>query len=123
MGKWDSFKSSKYKVVDLGRPATFLIPECKLQNSIGNHTVEKSIEAFLLENFGAFTTTSIPSFGVWMNETQIHYDECKRYEVSFVGKEKVQILLDFLSEIAKATQEICLYVCAGQYSCLLYPTP
>lgn len=122
MGKWDDFESPNYKIRDLGRPAIFLIPEIKLRNTIDETSVEKAIETFLLENFGAFTTTSIPSFGVWVNETKIHYDECKRYEVSFVGKEKIAILLDFLAKIAIATDEICLYFCAGQYACLLYPS-
>lgn len=123
MGKWDDFKSSTYKIHDLGRPAVFLIPEIKLQNAMNGISVEKAVEAFLLEKFGAFTTTSLPSFGVWVNETQIHYDQCKRYEVSFVGKEKITMLLEFLAKIAIATDEICLYFCAGQYACLLYPTP
>jgi len=91
---------------------------------MNNTTVEEAIKAFLMEHFGAFTTTLLPQFGVWMDDGEtIHYDECCRYEVSFVGKEHIPKLLQFLSEVALATEEICLYVSAGQYTCLLYPAP
>jgi len=89
---------------------------------MGEKTVEEAIRIFLMAHFGAFTTIPLPYFGVWMDNEIIHYDECCRYEVSFAGKEHIPTLLEFLAEVAMATEEICLYVSAGQYTCLLYPT-
>ena len=124
MSKWDGFHSPNYTIVDLGRPAVFHIPTTKLSCAMGNTSVEEAIKSFLMEHFTAFSATTPPNFGVWMDETEkIHYDECRRYEVSFVGKEKIPKLLEFLTDVALATNEICLYVSAGQYTCLLYPAP
>ena len=122
MSKWAEFTSDAYQIVDLGRPAVFFIPAPKLECTMGDVTVREAIAEFLMEEFGAFTTTLLPQFGVWMDRGQkVHYDECCRYEVSFVGKENIPKLLEFLAQVARATDEICLYVAAGQYTCLLYP--
>jgi hypothetical protein len=119
--KWDEFASTKYTLKNLGRPAVFLIPSKKLRHQMNETTVEESVKIFLMGQFGAFSMTPLPYFGVWMDGEVIHYDECCRYEVSFVGKEHIPKLLEFLSDVAIATEEICLYVSAGQYTCLLYP--
>lgn len=119
--KWREFPSSKYTLMDLGRPAVFLVPTKKLQCRMNDVSIEEAIRQFLMKEFSAFSMTPLPYFGVWMDGEMIHYDECCRYEVSFLGKQHIQTLLEFLSDVAIATEEICLYVCAGQYTCLLYP--
>ena len=95
MSKWEEFKSSRvYRLVDLGRPAVFLIPARKLGrnfNPSNPHfgTVQEAIESFLAQTFSAFTVTSIPNFGCWYDGTVRVFDECVQYEVSFDGKEKI----------------------------------
>ncbi|OGN03312.1 MAG: hypothetical protein A2655_00590 [Candidatus Yanofskybacteria bacterium RIFCSPHIGHO2_01_FULL_43_42] len=121
--KWAKFsKSSHYRLVDLGRPAVFLIPDKKLKVKTEGETVESHIRTFLSDNFGAFTSSTVANFGVWINEERVVFkDRCRVYEVSFNGKHKIPILLKKLAEIARLIGEECIYCKAGQYSCLIYP--
>lgn len=120
--KWSGLEGKGYKIEDLGRPAIFLIPVKKLDIEILGRTVEYRLRQFLIEKFGAFTASRIPSFGFWKNtEHAAISDECAIYEVSFVGKDKIPVLLRKLAEIAKDIDEECVYFKAGQYSCLVYP--
>ncbi|MBI5732348.1 hypothetical protein HY967_00085 [Candidatus Jorgensenbacteria bacterium] len=123
LGKWSSFEDEKnYHIENLGRPAIFLIPSHKLERDAGGITVRRVLHEFLTEKFGAYTTSIIPSFGFWNNEgDQLICDECCQYEVSFDGKGKVPLLLKKLAEIAKLIREDCIYLKAGQYTCLVSP--
>lgn len=118
-GKWSSFTCDDYALEDLGRPAIFLIPTKKLRKS---RKVEKELHKFLVRSFGAYTSSTIPSFGFWRNSKKATIcDECRQYEVSFPGKERISLLLKKLAEIALVLKEECIYVKAGQYSALVYP--
>lgn len=120
--KWEGLEGENYRLEDLGRPAIFLLPIKKLQKRVGNVTIEQVLHRFLIEQFGAYTSSTIPSFGVWKNtERAVISDECRQYEVSFVGKERIPVLAKKLAEIAKLIKEECIYLKAGQYSCLVYP--
>ncbi len=121
--KWaDWLHGNSYDVVDLGRPANFLVPSHKWKISLGDLTVEESLHAFLFEQFGAFTTTMFPTAGLWRSGgSEVVYDECRQYEVSFCGKERIPKLLEKLGEIAAQISEDCIYFKAGQYTCLVYP--
>ena len=120
---WAKFaKDPNYKLVDLGRPAIFLIPEKKLRIKIGGQTIETILHNFLSEKFGAFTSSIVANFGIWVNDKNVvHKDRCRIYEVSFEGKGRIPILLRKLAEMARLTDEECIYLKAGQYSCLVYP--
>ncbi|QQS22707.1 PadR family transcriptional regulator [bacterium] len=119
---WTPFQGEGYQLVDLGRAAQFLLPSHKLQTELGESTVEKDLERFMFDNFGAFSATTLPTAGFWRNNQQkIVYDECRRYEVSFVGKQKIPVLLKKLADIAKHIKEDCIYFQAGQYNCLIFP--
>ncbi len=122
-GKWKSLARKDYIIEDLGRPAIFLLPIKKLQQKIGDITVEEELRRFLIEHFGAYTSSTIPSFGFWkdIGDATIS-DECREYEVSFLGKERIPVLLKKLAEIAAIIEEECIYVKTGQYSCLVYPS-
>ena len=85
-------------------------------------TAEENLHQFLSKEFGAFTTTTVPYFGFWRSAgLRITYDECRLYEVSFVGKERMPLLLTKLAEIARIIGEECIYFKAGQYTCLVRP--
>lgn len=119
--KWHSLGGDGYTIKDLGRPAIFLIPVKKLKLKAGDLTVEEYLHKFLTENFCAYTC--IPSFGFYKSaEGAIIFDECRQYEVSMLGKERIPILLKKLADVAKIIGEECIYVKAGQYSGLLYPS-
>ena len=63
--KWAEFFGRNYKLVNLGRPAIFLLPIKKLHKHFRTTTVEKYLHAFLTKNFDAYTTSTVPSFGIW----------------------------------------------------------
>ena len=124
MNKWLGLKGETYRIEDLGRPAMFLLPSHKLRMAMGAATVEENLHQFLSKEFGAFTTATVPYFGFWRSANdQVAYDECRLYEVSFVGKERIPFLLEKLAEVAVAIEEECIYFKAGQYACLVYPKP
>ena len=115
--KWQSLSGSGYRLVDLGRPAVFLLPTKKLSRAI-----EKDLHWFIVAHFGAYTTSTIPSFGFWKNaERATISDECRIYEVSFLGKDRIPVLLKKLAKVAAQIEEECIYVKAGQYTALVYP--
>lgn len=121
--KWGKFKGGKnYILIDLGRPMRFFIPSGKLAFPFRNTTVEKYLRQLLTKHFDAFTTSVIPNFGVWRSHTgQLVNDECKEFRVSFLGKDRIPLLLEALGEIAAVIGEACIYVEAGQYAALVYP--
>lgn len=122
MSVWEQFKDPSYELTDLGRPAVFLIPSEKLRRrKIGEDTVEAYLHDQLGKHYHAFTYSTVPTAGMWWNGECLEYNECRRYVVSFLGKERVPDLLRLLAEIARVLEEECLYVEAGQYACLLAP--
>lgn len=120
--KWSGFSSKDYLIKNLGRPAIFLLPTKKLNKELGGETVKNNLHRFLIKNFGSYTTSVVPQFGFWKKaKKSTVVDECHEYEVSFLGKNRIPLLIKKLSEIASATKEECVYLKAGQYSCLVYP--
>ncbi len=121
--KWAKLVDERsYRLVDLGRPANFLLPSHKLRTKAKGSTIENDLHEFLVRHFGAFNTSTLPTAGFWRSDgKQVVYDECRQYEVSFLGKEKIPLLLKKLAKIAEAISEDCIYFKAGQYTCLVFP--
>ena len=121
--KWQQFKGKgTYRLQDLGRPAMFLIPVKKLKRKIGKVSVEERLHKFLVAHFTAYTSSSIPSFGVWKgSDEKMVRDESRQYKVSFEGKDRLPVLIEELARIATLVEEECIYFEAGQYACLIYP--
>ena len=120
--KWAGFKSAKYQLLDLGRPAIFLLPAKKLAKKTNGVSLKDDLHFFLLKNFGAFSASTIPNFGFWKdNANAVIYDKCIEYEVSFLGKGNIPRLLERLAKLAMTIGEDCIYFKAGQYTCLIYP--
>ena len=114
--KWREFKNSEdYELIDLGRPAVFLVPIGKLQRSVGNQTLERTLAKFLSYHFEAYTIRHSGIRGYWKG----HIDDLVEYEVSFLGKDKIPLLLKKLAELAKQIGEKCFYIKAGQYTALV----
>lgn len=120
---WSNLEGENFKLENLGRPAVFLIPSHKLRQEIDGQTAEDLLRDFLLKEFGAFTTSFIPSFGVWTaqgNKKPVT-DECRQYEVSFVGTDKIRLLVQKLADLCRAMKEDCFYFKAGEDTCLIRP--
>lgn len=122
--KWSGLAGEGCLIRDLGRPAIFLIPSKKLDLQwAGGTTIRERLHGMLTLYFGAYTTSLIPSFGVYTSDAGTRMlDECVEYEVSFAGKDKIPLLTSELGLIAEAIAEECIYLKAGQYACLVYPT-
>lgn len=121
--KWAEFKNpKKYTLVDLGRPASFLIPvrADKIYTPHGR-PVMNDLRDFITDNFGGYTEATIPFFGIYRNKMRVFYDRCYCCKVSFAGKEKIPLLLEKLAEVARLLQEQCIYFEAGQYATLIFP--
>lgn len=120
--KWAALQGEGYRLENLGRPAVFLLPSHKLRTDDGSgRTIGDALHRFLVENFGAYTCTTVPYFGFWHGQSGAAYDECRLYEVSFDGKEHIRTLAAKLAEVARIISEECIYFKAGQYACLVYP--
>ena len=121
---WLEFEGEGYELENLGRPAVFLIPSHKLRLRIEGITIEKHLENFLLKEFGAYTTSMVPSFGLWRDEShEVIGDESRQYEVAFIGRDRLKVLIQELANIARITQEYCFYFKAGEDVCLIRPNP
>ncbi len=121
MNKWQEFQGKSFKIINLGRPAVFFIPVKKLKGGRGIK-IRQDLHLFLITRFGAYSASMVPSFGFWKNALEaMTTDECVVFEVSFDGKEKIPILIKKLAELALEIKEDCIYLKAGQYSCLVYP--
>jgi hypothetical protein len=122
VSKWRTLADPSYELVDLGRPAVFFIPLKKLRRKIGGVRVEDSLHHFLIEKFGAYNSLTALNFGFWKDPNKrMVTDRCRQYEVSFLGKERLPALIRKLAAIAYAIGEDCLYLKAGQYTCLVFP--
>jgi len=123
--KWTELNEAGkgYRVEDLGRAAFFLIPEKKLKMRFSRGvTVEDVLHEFLIKEYGAFTTATVPSFGIWRDARgEPVEDACRQYRVAFPGKERIPALLEALADILRMTGEECFYFEAGQYAGLVYP--
>ncbi|MBI5654121.1 hypothetical protein HZC53_00485 [Candidatus Uhrbacteria bacterium] len=122
-GPLAKFAGHEYEVIDLGRPAAFLIPGAKLKVALpSGTTVEEHLKDILLKEFGAFSVTELPYVGLWRNhERDLICDRSMRYEVSFVGQDRIPLLMGMLARIAAVVGEECIYFTAGEDACLIKP--
>lgn len=120
--RWEEFASPEYQIKDIGREFLFYFPASKVHQRLDwKTTVEEKLHSFLVANFTGFTRTTIPSFGVWHDGQVFHFDQCYRYEISFLGKDKIPMLISELSSLARLVDERCVYIGAGQYRALVFP--
>lgn len=122
--KWEGLAGNGARLMDLGRPAIFLIPANKLDHIWkGTQTIRGLLHHMLSKRWNAYSTSLVPSFGVYTSGSGLQMkDQCVVYEVSFVGKEGIPELTRLLAKIARRIDEECIYLKAGQYACLVYPT-
>ena len=114
---WRGFDDPDYELVDIGRPAVFLVP-----NRVLTGEVRGLLEQFLKETYGGFQRPTCLVSGVYTsNAGDTVLDDCVQYEVSFKGKERIPELARMLANVARLTGEECIYLKAGQYASLLRP--
>lgn len=107
----------------LGHMAVFYIPQEKLDlywgDSITNRTV---LHRFLLKHANGYTHQESNIKGHWNSNSSTVSDCHERFEVSFVGKDKVVEFIDFLSGFCVDIQETCIYLTMGYKSYLVIPS-
>jgi len=121
---WQGLAGPGSRIVDLGRPAVFYIPIVKLDVLVAPSkvTVREWLHEHLIREYGAYTSCHAPQVGFYCSGDGIHVgDESAQYEVSFVGKERIPDLTAMIAQLARVTEEECIYLRTGQYSCLVYP--
>jgi hypothetical protein len=114
---------SAFHKESLGRMAVFLLPSLKLkQRHRKGETYEDVLHKFLMEKFGGYTASAGNIFGYWKDARngREYYGEHKEYKVSFRGRDRVPLLLRFLSKLAGQLGEDCLYVETGEAAWLIY---
>ena len=101
-----------YREEYLGKPAIFSIPSSKLES------VEFEIHTFLLKNYGHAWSHTPNIKGYWLGKPDGDYT---KFEISFIGKEKIPNLKKFLAKIARQIGEECIYLLTGSDSWYIYP--
>lgn len=114
------------RIVDLGRPAIFLIPSVKVYNpkySKTRQSVAKTLHNFLTDVFGGYMCASGNIYGYFRTEA-LEYDELREFRVAFKEDEektKVPLLQDFLARVCDDIGEECIYLICGEDAMLVYP--
>lgn len=108
-----------FELEDLGRPAIFFLPAKKLTERVRDRILQ-----FLRTEYGgdSHVEPKIRSEikGEWTDaHGAVHADENWEFEVSFLGKERIPILCQFLAEIAHELGEACVYIKLGEETRLI----
>lgn len=101
-----------HRKVPIGRTATFLIPEAKVE------LVHEEIAIFLTNNFDSFTFSDAVFSGYYLRKFEGKFRE---YRVSFLGKDRIPILDNFLEKLARELNEECIIETTGEDAWLIYP--
>ena len=111
-----------FRVEPLGRMAVFLLPSLKLKQKQRGKTHEETVHHFLMKHFAGYTASAGNIFGFWRDEQtgREYYGEHKEYKVSFRGRDRVEMLQNFLSQLAKELGEDCIYLEYGEDARLVY---
>jgi hypothetical protein len=115
-------------LVPLGRLAVFYVPSEKMQDPrFGRDglTATQLFDRFFLEKFGGLTHEESKIRGQWTSPDgqKVFTDQHQRYEVSFAGRKKAELFLDFLSQMCHLLEEESIYLTMGSRSWLVMPSP
>jgi hypothetical protein len=111
-----------FRVEPLGRMAVFLLPSLKLKQKRLGQSFEEIVHHFLMKHFAGYTASAGNIFGFWRDDTthREYYGEHKEYKVSFRGRNRVEMLQKFLSQLAGELREDCIYLEYGEDAWLVY---
>ncbi|HWN96577.1 MAG TPA: hypothetical protein VNT99_16225 [Methylomirabilota bacterium] len=102
--------------------AVFLLPSLKLKQKKLEKSYEEIVHHFLMKQFAGYTASAGNIFGYWRDEVtgREYYGEHKEYKVSFRGKNRVEMLQKFLSQLAGELDEDSIYLEYGEDAWLVY---
>ena len=106
----------------LGKNVRFLLPSLKLKEPCpGGGTIEHSVHAYLVQNFGGYTVTSGTVSGYWREEDGSQsYGEHREFTVALPDDAGLPALKHFLALTGRRLCESCLYVEVAGSAGLLY---
>jgi len=115
-------RQPSFRVESLGRMAVFLLPSLKLKQKKRGKPHDELVHHFLMKHFAGYTASAGNIFGFWRDEQtgREYYGEHKEYKVSFRGRDRVEMLQRFLSQLAKELDEDCIYLEYGEDAWLVY---
>jgi hypothetical protein len=115
-------KKQSFRVESLGRMAVFLLPSLKLKQKKRGKPHDEIVHHFLMKHFAGYTASAGNIFGFWRDDQtgREYYGEHKEYKVSFRGRDRVDMLQEFLSELAKELGEDSIYLEYGEDAWLVY---
>lgn len=114
------------RLVYIGHVAVFYLPQSKLDDEhyrCDGMLPRQLVHEFLMEHYNAYTVSIDNTRGFWRQSKQsrIYADINARYEVSFLGKEKIPFFVEFLSGLCKSIEEEAIYLTMGKKSYLVLP--
>jgi hypothetical protein len=114
--------TKSFRVDSLGRMAVFLLPSLKLKQKKRGKTHEETVHHFLMKHFAGYTASAGNIFGFWRDDRtgREYYGEHKEYKVSFRGRDRVDMLQQFLSRLARELGEDSIYLEYGEDAWLVY---
>jgi hypothetical protein len=113
------------KLKYIGQVAVFYLPHQEWDESRDKQgrPVKELLHGFLINNYDAYTLDHGRTTGYW-RESKDHTvvrDQNVRYEVSFGGREKISVFVDFLSEICALMKQKAIYLTMGKHSYHVLP--
>jgi len=109
------------EVISLGRMAIFFLPIKKLRQVCGEQTHESAIDKELIARYEGLSKITGHVEGCYRMKSEIVDDDHVRYEVSFLGKNKVIEFVEFLKEVCRRLGEESIYLTMGEKSYLVQP--
>jgi len=102
--------------------AVFLLPSLKLKQKKRGKPHDEIVHHFLMKHFAGYTASAGNIFGFWRDSQtgREYYGEHKEYKVSFRGRDRVEMLKKFLSQLAGELGEDCIYLEYGENAWLVY---
>src|SRR6202012_3897063 len=109
----------------LGKNVRFLLPSLKLKEPCPDGgTIEQSVHAYLVEQFGGYTVASATVSGYWREDDgRYSYGEHREFTVALPNDRGLPGLKTFLAQVARMLCESCLYVEVAGSAVLLYSEP
>ena len=106
----------------LGRLGVLLLPSLKMKSlSTRGKTYEQELHDFLVANFSGYTVASGNIAGFWKDSIgRQHYGEHMEYRVGFLSEEKIPLLENFISELARDLDEESIFWETGEDAWLIY---
>ena len=102
-----------FRLESVGRPALFLLPAEKMASDSSRHAI--ALSTFLKENFGSYTVQPHGTIGTWTDPAgKIRRGEHSQYRVSFVGKDRINLLGQYLADLARSIGEESIYLETGE---------